>query len=213
MKTVYKKVFFLLFVVPMLLNAEGLGVYIPFSVYTQSDVSVDVVDSVTNGRDVKADYAPSLGLGVMYDTNVGENKLMNYRVGLEYMKLDVDSVDGSSSDQSGSRIDLTGTIGFGVIRGENLRLWVGPRMNFAWNDEVGGVKKTDGAYEIGIGVALGINVELSRDLVMGADIDYREALLWGDTGSGKSFHGDIEGATARLSLIYMFGETFPKPMQ
>ena len=195
----------LVLAVPLTVSAEGLGVYVPFSLYSQSSVGT---------KDVKADYDPSLGLGLMYDTNVGENKLFNYRLGLEYMRVGVDNVQGVSSDKSNNRVDIVNTLGFGIVRNEHMRLWIGPRINVAWNSDIGGVDNSGSALEIGLAAAAGINVELNRDIVLGLDVDYRVAYLSGtwDENGGGSFYGDIEGATARVYVIYMFGETFPKPM-
>ena len=205
MKAFKKLVMLLVLAVPVAVSAEGLGVYVPFSLYSNSSVDTN---------DVKADYDPSLGLGLMYDTNVGENKLFNYRLGLEYMRVGVDNVQGVPSDQSNNRFDIVNTFGFGIVRSENMRLWIGPRINVAWNSGIGGVNNSGSALEIGVAPAVGVNVELSRDFVLGLDIDYRVAYLSGtwDGDSARSFYGDIEGATARVYMIYMFGETFPKPM-
>ena len=200
-----KLITLLVLAVPMAVSGEGLGVYVPFSLYSHSSVDTN---------DVKADYDPSLGLGLMYDTNVGENKLFNYRLGVEYMKVGVDNVQGVPSDQSNNRFDIVNTLGFGIVRNEHIRLWIGPRINVAWNSGIGGVDNSGSALEIGLAPAAGINIELNRDIVLGLDIDYRVAYLSGtwDGDGARSFYGDIEGATARIYMIYMFGETFPKPM-
>jgi len=200
---------------PLIVIAEGLGVYVPITLYTQSSVTLNSNASIISDRDVKADYDTSLGFGLMYDTNVGENKLFNYRLGLEYIKVGIDSIQGNTSSTSNSRFDIVNTLGFGVVRTENIRFWIGPRINIAYNGSIGGAGTSSSAWEVGLAPAVGINVELTHEMVFGLDFDYRTALVSGtydDTDAGGSLYGDIEGVTTRMYLIYMFGETFPKPM-
>ena len=213
MKRFYKAVVCTTFLLPITIQAEGLGVYVPLSIYAKSNITLNPDNTFVNDRNVRSDYDPSVGLGVMYDTNVGENKLFNYRGGLEYLSVGVEN-----SSRSNKRVDFVNTFGFGIIRNEIFRFWIGPRINIAWNTAIGGVDNTNYALEIGVALATGINIELTREMVLGFDIDYREAYLSGTwdsdaSNSGGSFYGDIEGSTARIYMIYMFGETFAKPMK
>ena len=218
MKKFYKAVVCMILLVPVAIQAEGLGVYVPFSIYAQSDITTNP-DNVFGGRErgIIADYDPAFGLGMMYDTNVGENRLLSYRAGLEYLNVGVDNVNGIESSRSNKRLDFINTFGFGIVRSEHLRLWIGPRINLAWNRGFGGIETTSSSMEIGAAFAVGTNIELSRELVLGMDIDYRLAFVTGDydsdgTNSSGSFIGGIDGSTVRIYMIYMFGETFPKPM-
>jgi hypothetical protein len=115
----------LLLAMPMIASAAGMGVYIPVSMgdsgsYTQSYDSGLIPD-----RDIDLDYNPSAVLGIAFDTNIGKDKLFNYRLGLEFMKQEIDSADGvncTGDCDYGTRVNMVHTFGFGVLRTQTVRL-------------------------------------------------------------------------------------------
>lgn len=213
----------LLLALPMSVSAAGMGVYIPLSLGDTSSVTA-TDDDTDIDHDFDFDYKPAVGFGLVFDSNIGKNKLMNYRVGIEYQKTTRDTIDGHSCSRycDMTRLNLVQTFGFGVLRTRMVRLWVGPRINIAWNyqstDYDTGYYEntyTEAAFEIGIAPAVGVNVNLGRVVSLAFDVDYRFAGIVGayddNEFSSGTYSGATKGATARFSVLFRFGETFDKP--
>lgn len=202
-----------LLAMPMVVSAAGMGVYVPLSV----GQTMSITDSPDYAPDQDFDFKfdPSAGFGIAFDTNIGKNKLFNYRLGLEVMKQKVDTVDGFSctGDCSfGTRVNMVNTFGFGVLRTQTVRLWVGPRINIAYDYDTGDYGYARVGYEFGIAPAVGVNVNLGRVVSLAADLDYRFAVAGGaydnDFGDSGTYSGRTTGATARFYLLFRFGENF-----
>ena len=205
----YKKIALsFLLAAPVVVNASGMGVYIPIGVANSSSVTGDYYDD-TNDREYEQDF----GFGVTYDSNIGKDKLYNYRLGVEYVNAAVDTHNGYTSDQEFGRFNVVNTMGFGVVRNKNIRLWIGPRLNVAlnWSSEDNGYYES--AFEFGIAPAAGINLNLSRTVALGFDVDYRFAFVagaWSNNTNDDTYTGSMTGPTARFYLLFKFGEEFQK---
>ncbi|WP_345976892.1 hypothetical protein [Sulfurimonas sp. HSL3-7] len=193
---------------PMVASAAGMGVYVPISVANSSSVTND-----SNG-DVDTDYSPSAGFGVAFDSNIGKDRLFNYRLGLEYMNAKIDTTD-SRYEEDFARFNIVNTFGFGVLRTKVVRLWVGPRVNIAWNWRTDDpYDYTEAAFELGIAPAVGVNVNLGPVVSLGADLDYRFAYVagaWENDLDDDTYDGSVNGLTARFYVLFRFGETFDRP--
>ena len=208
----------LLLAMPMVASAAGMGVYVPFSVGDSGTYTISP-DWATNDFDVDREDKSAVGLGITFDSNIGKDKLFNYRFGFEYTNNEIDNYDGFScgggSDCEFSRMNFVNTFGFGVLRTETVRLWVGPRINIGWNWQTGDNGYADAAFELGIAPAVGVNVNLGRVVSLAADLDYRFAAVGGawssdfDSDSG-TYTGTVTGATARFYVLFRFGEEFQK---
>lgn len=205
----------LLLAMPMVASAAGMGVYVPLSV--SNTMAVTDTPDVGVEQDFDLDYKSSVGLGLAFDTNIGKDSLFNYRLGLEYMKQEIDSVDGYSCTGDcdfGTRINMVNTFGFGVLRTQTVRLWVGPRINFAYDWDTGDNGDTRLGFELGVAPAVGINVNLGRVVSLAADVDYRFATAFGayddDFGNSGTYTGSTTGPTARFYVLFRFGEEFQK---
>ena len=205
----------LLLAMPMVASAAGMGIYIPFKAGDSSTVS----DSPDYGvdRDYDIDYSPSVGLGLAFDSNIGKDKLFNYRLGLEFSKKEVDTIDGYSCSGSycdfGTNINIVNTFGFGVLRTETVRLWVGPRINIGWTFDSYSNNGSRAEFELGIAPAVGVNVNLGRVVSLAADIDYKFSTGFGAYDSDSIYDGGSytytqTGATVRFYVLFRFGETF-----
>ena len=204
----------LLLAMPMVASAAGMGVYVPFGVSNSSSVTGDFYDNTTD-----KDYESAIGLGIAFDSNIGKDKLFNYRLGVEYMNVGVDNVNGFASEQDYGRLNFVNTFGFGVLRTKTVRLWVGPRVNIGWNwtteNNAGGttIDYAEAAFELGIAPAVGVNVNLGRVVSLGFDVDYRFAALygaWSTNFDDDTYTGTINGPTARAYVLFRFGEEFQK---
>lgn len=220
----------LLLAMPMVASAAGMGIYVPLSIGDTAELTHEN-DQNSLTYDSTTDFKSAAGLGIVFDSNIGKDKLFNYRVGLEYQNTTIDTrtINGHTYSCSGSwcemsRLNLVQTFGFGVLRTKTVRLWVGPRINVAWNwqsndYDTGYYTATysEAAFELGIAPAVGVNVNLGRVVSLAFDVDYRFAAIggaWTDDGDSGTYTGSGRGATARFSVLFRFGETFqPKSAQ
>jgi len=212
----------LLLAAPMMVSASGIGLYVPFNAGDSMALTVTPEDENRADHDVDFDLKSSAGIGFAFDTNIGKDSLFNYRLGLEMSKEEIDSSDGHSCTDNcdfGTRYNIVNTFGFGVLRTQTVRLWVGPRINIAgdaYTDDDNNNFKRAG-FEVGIAPAVGINVNLGRYFALAADVDYRFAAAFGaadedDTltsqDNGFTYTGTTKGATLRFYALFKFGEDF-----
>jgi len=212
MKMLQKTV--LLITTPLFLNASGLAIYVPYGLGD----SHAVTDSPTSGIETEydIDYKSSLGFGLAYDGNLGEDTLSNTRFSLEYTKREFDTfanIGCSGNCEAGERINMVTTFGFGLLRTKVVRLWLGPRFNLAYNwHSLNANDYSSGGLEVGIAPALGVNVNIGSHLSLAADVDYRWAGEFGawtnNIGGSGSYTSSIQGATARLYVFFRFGEVY-----
>jgi hypothetical protein len=216
MNTFKKLALALLLAVPMALSADGMGVYIPISADDRGSVTLDYDSDLIPNRDVDIDYKAAAGLGMAFDSNIGQDKLFNYRLGLEVLKQKFEKVDGSSCTGDcdfGTRINMVHTFGFGLLRTQTVRLWIGPRINMAYEWDTGDNGYSRFGFEFGVAPAVGVNVNLGRVVSLAADLDYRFASTAGAWDSdlpfdGGSYSGKKRGTTARFYVLFRFGEHF-----
>jgi hypothetical protein len=193
-----------------------MGFYLPISFATTSSVTKDYDYSLFPDQDLDVDFKPSAGLGLAFDSNIGKDSLFNYRLGLEVMKQELDTVNGDACVDDcdfGTRFNMVHTFGFGVLRTQTVRLWVGPRINIAYDSDTGDNGYERIGFEFGIAPSVGINVNLGRVVSLAADLDYRFASTAGAWDSdisldGGSYSGTTRGLTARFYLLFRFGERF-----
>ncbi len=226
MKYIKKIILTFLVLIPLSLNAGGLGIYVPMSFAENSSANYKSDYSTYSSLYVpdytsKTDYKESAGIGFVFDTNVQKDKLFNYRLGVEFLNRVVQDVNGTACTDNcdyGLRVNIVNTFGFGIVRNENIRVWVGPRINIAYNSDNGNASRTE--LELGIAPVIGINVNLGKVISLSFDLDYRIAAISGSTYfssnsySTGSYSGTTQGATARLYLIFKIGDGFnPAPEQ
>ncbi len=206
----------LLLAIPMAANATGMGVYVPVSLGDSGSYTKSYDNELLPDQEIDLDYKASAGLGLAFDTNIGKDKLFNYRFGLEFMKQEIDAENGvacSGDCDFGTRVNLVNTFGFGVLRTQTVRLWVGPRINIAYDWDTGDNGYARVGFEFGVAPAVGVNVNLGRVVSLAADLDYRFAATVGAWDSdfaidGGSYSGGTQGATARFYVLFRFGEEF-----
>ena len=217
MNTFKKLALSLLLAMPMVASAAGMGVYIPLNLTEKEELEyVDYTGTY------EFNYKPSAGLGITFDSNIGKDKLYNYRFGFEYSKATTDnewwgeSVGGAITKE---KYNFVNTFGFGVVRTKTVRLWIGPRINIQFengtNEDTSLLSVEQSSFGIGIGAALGLNVNLGRTVSLAADLDYHAVSIVGTedgTALGIPFSDEYSGinsgATARFYVLFRFGETF-----
>ncbi len=209
----------LLLTMPMAASAAGIGIYAPINIVEREKENYSTADTF--------EYKPAAGFGLVYDTNVGENKIYNNRLSFEYHRVELDSINGQSINNGAytytkTKYNIINTFSFALFRNERLRSWIGPRLNVQSQSMVSSADSTYSRNDIGIGIAAatGVNVNLGNTVALAFDIDYHYVNIQGNskrynTALGLTetdhFYGTNEGVTARFYVLFRFGETFQKP--
>lgn len=127
-----------------------------------------------------------LGIHLMADTILDKNQLMNLRITVGYMNGML-SGPGPRNINFFSRHSLnsvlwTNTLGFGIIKKENLRLWVGPQLAMSVDFQNGGRgfhpfgRNADGFHTsmFGyLGVVTGVNYSPVKNIFLTGEIGFR----------------------------------------
>jgi len=142
------------------------------------------------------------GVGFVFDTAVAKDKLFNYRLNAAIVGVDLeltsDRFPGDNADVDLVGLALDNTFGFGVLRSEKVRLWIGPRVRVGFY--TGDVEDDDvTAAEFGIGGVFGANFHVSPVVSLGVETGF---MISGYAGEVETSFGDIdiEGTTGSLFL-------------
>ena len=204
---------------PLLGQAAGMGISIPFNITETERISYSNV----NLERTTYEYKPSTGLGFVFDTNIGKDKDFSYRLNLEYSLADLD--DSSrlySSSFSKHKYSIVNTFGFSVYHSRYVRFWAGPRLNFQYEHVSSSSNiRNQNSYGIGLGIATGLNVHLGPKVSLGLDVDYHgvsmiggenyrtyDGTVTGDTTYYTALAGTNKGVTARVYFLLRFGEQY-----
>ena len=105
-------------------HAFGIGPYVEFASGSGS-FNEDGGQLYMTGDDGDIDVGVA-GFGVVMDTNLSRNRVFNYRLSLGYNTLDYpDEIDGW-------RVSLDNTFGFGIVKTDRFRLWIGPQLHLSY---------------------------------------------------------------------------------
>jgi hypothetical protein len=99
---------------------------------------------------------PSYGFGFLLDSTVARDSLFNYQFNLGYQQEEVKPFVGGLKLTG---ISMSHDFGFGVVRSQVLRFWLGPELKFSY---VTGSSSTwdYNKFDFGIGPVLGVNFHL-----------------------------------------------------
>ena len=170
-------------------HAYGFGVFFVFAYVFDSQL-------VTIAGDIDYDE-DHFGAGLTFDTNVANDKLFNYRLNFGYEHVEGE-YNGFDDDGDGFFID--NAFGFGVVRTNRIRFWIGPavRMSFDWFNDSDVFD-----YGVGVGPEVGINLHTgtiaSIALTGGYQILY---VLSVPDGPGDDEDGYEQLAFIRLDVLF-----------
>lgn len=129
----------------------------------------------------------SYGGSLVFDTAVANNSLFNYRLNLAILAVDQETSEGSRDYKTeGVRYALYNSFGFGVVRTETVRFWLGPQFGLYYADvdttETKQVisyyglmpsetkkKYDDGGIGSSMGLVLGLNLNMGPVVTLGFD--------------------------------------------
>lgn len=196
---------------PMILQAGGIGVYIPYSMGHKTTGTMYSTLG-TSDYDLDETLKDKAGIGLAFTSNLGKEDMFAYTLGLEYTTPQYDNSSPSVLSDSATKIGIINTFGFGVYGNEIIKLWIGPRINLGYETyDSNGYSRA--GMEIGIAPATGINVNLPGNVSITFDLDYKFAWQGGSAGGQSSaidsfdaYTSSPTGMTARLGVMYRFGE-------
>lgn len=179
-----------------LASAGGMGAYLEYPRGDQ-EIEFDFADeSFTNNR---------FGIGLVLDTNVARDELLNVRATVGYVRTE-NTVD---DEAHGGAFDLA--IGFGLWRDSHFRVWAAPAMRI-------GVDYYENDFAeildlgFGAGPRIAMNWHVSRQLSVSPSFSYqymyiRETIK--DDFGKDEFNGTEHLITARLTFLFRdFGDVF-----
>jgi len=120
--------------------------------------------------DTDTSYA---GIGFVLDTATADDRLFNYRfqVGLEKYE--------NKTTRTGSKLSMDSLVidqdfGFGLVRNERLRFWLGPelRISFSAGSPDNSPDLDIGMFGVGLGPAVGINIHTRSRLSLAFKLGY-----------------------------------------
>lgn len=169
-------------------QAAGLGLYLQDSnAWGEIDFGHDgLVKSGRYHRQKESYDQQRLGLGVLVDTNVARDELLNYRFEFGYQHS-WRHFDAGHAIQ-GDGITMNHTLGFGLVRSERVRFWMGPafRVSLDFLDDKDNFKNgylengsssriggESAAVTFGGGPNFGVNWNVGRIYTVGMTASYQ----------------------------------------
>ena len=119
------------------------------------------------------------GVGFVFDTAVARDSFFNYQLNLGY--------DEFTNKFAGSEVKLGGlmisnSFGFGIVRTEGFRLWMGPEIRLAWPRGSDSFDDYD-FFGGGVGPVLGMNFNLPGTVTLAVKAGYQFMNYEGDSSS------------------------------
>lgn len=172
-------------------------------------------DGYSDSIDVDA-----VGFGFVMDTNLSGQNVFNYRMSVGYANLDVP--DSVGPDVDGDRISMDHTFGFGIVRNENMRFWIGPQIHLdysKWDIPLGSELLSKDSVDFlgfGFGAASGMNFHIPNAGSICPEFGVRYQLNFSDRYEETYYDGyyvyfnevdySYTETVVFFKISYMFGE-------
>jgi hypothetical protein len=125
------------------------------------------------------------GMDLTLDTALTEDRLFNYRLGIDCDTLYSDSHNMFfNSAYYINRFTCTNTFGFGLIRSNLVRLWIGPQVSSSYEFRYHDKYVSDAALYNKFGAVAGINIHANRSITLSLETGIRSPINIAFTGSG-----------------------------
>lgn len=200
-------------IAPMPAAAGGLGGSLSFSAGSSR---LEDEDDVWSDLDTETG---AVGLGLVFDTNLARDRLLNYRLhtNVEFLNEEVGQA-GLENEVQGVRFNFDQTLGFGILRSPEVRVFVGPSLHLG----VGRVDDhiwVDGfraeydrtSFSLGLGPELGVNFNVAPSLTFSTSVYLRYGLqvqrfhdFFDEAGSDGVFTGDEIRAGLVTTIFFRF---------
>lgn len=218
-------------------GAVGLGPSLDAG-YGHAFWSFDNQGFETINRDNTCAY---FGGGLVFDTAVSTNTLFNYRLNLDYNQVSYpDYIPPEyyfethfipAQDFEMGRFKMVNSFGFGVVRTERVRFWLGPQLSLMYASGSQTIHTSHEGYTYtredtisvagpGLGVVAGVNINTPGDVTVALEMGARVNVLYG-TDDYRAY-GDITDqhlislsqinpeAFFSATLLFRMGEQYQK---
>jgi hypothetical protein len=184
--------------------ATGFGANFTYT-FADGDVS-DFDERIDSETDL-------YGFGFTLDTNVAADRLINYRLDVNYERSSFKGhfYEGTppaylgQATFKGNGGSINNALGFGVLRTRNVRLWLGPTFRIG-----GSVFSENGAEfamaDVAGGVDLGLNVHTGSLVTIAGTVGYQYAFTYLTStdflGSRPDFTGGGHRLRAGITVLF-----------
>ncbi len=187
-------------------HAAGFGIYGSAGGDGSATWSYDDYYSSSSSSKVKTAHQ---GAGFVFDTAVARDSFFNYQLNLGYDEF-TNKFASSGGEVKLGGLMISNSFGFGIVRTDGFRLWMGPEIRLAWPR--GSEQGVD--YDFfggGVGPVLGMNFNLPGTVTFVVKAGYQFMTYEGEsedsTTGSTSWDLDI-----KERLIYVnFGILFRSP--
>jgi hypothetical protein len=213
-------------------GATGLGLYFTYG-SGSADLDENWEDSSFFELSTEGD-TDFFGGGFVLDTAVARDRVFNYRlnVGFENLEYEADSVFNESVGAPAifqvyefdiNRIVLDHTFGFGIVRTEHFRMWIGPQLRIGgmWGDgdQASGAQRAEAdlvGVVVGFAPVLGFNFHTPGSVSFGIDLGYRWTYMGGVIDKKLSSGNDDDDSFdfretsffVNFALLFRLGDDF-----
>jgi hypothetical protein len=175
-------------------RAAGFGIY---GSAGDGGSSTWTINNVPGNTKVDAAHQ---GVGFVFDTAVAQDKFFNYQLNFGF-----DTFKNKSATTGNDLVELSGlmisnSFGFGIVRTEALRMWMGPEIRLAWPSGSNALGDYD-FFGAGVGPVLGMNFNLPGTVTFGVKIGYQFMTYNGTFDSSTSYYS--EDIRIKEKLLYV----------
>lgn len=165
-------------------RAAGFGIYGSFGGDGSSTWTDDYYGTSDTAKTVHQ------GAGFVLDTAVAKDSFFNYQLNLGYDEF-TNKFPGSSSDLKLGGLMISNAFGFGIVRTDGFRLWMGPEIRLAWPR--GSNSGTDfDFFGAGVGPVVGMNFNLPGTVSFVVKAGYQFMSYNGTVDSATTYSYDME---------------------
>ncbi len=184
------------------------------------------INSSSTGKGSGYAYGGSL----IFDTAVAQNSLFNYRANFAIQAFQGDTKDDNNgdikNDTEGMRYSLWNSFGFGIVRTESIRFWLGPQFgihyvdadttrtepdwmpvlvgaNISWLPTESKTKKSDNGGGASLGFVVGLNINMGPVFTLGLDGGVRAFLTSNEVVANAGPEGFVN-----VSFIFRIGDKY-----
>ncbi len=145
------------------------------------------------------------GTDLTLDTALAEDKLFNYRLGIDCDTLYSESHNMFfNSPYYVNRFTCTNTFGFGLIRKNFVRIWIGPQVASSYEFRYHNKYVSDAALYNKFGAVAGINIHANAAITLSLEMGFRAPINIDLTGSGVTAYANNK-IEPILGFKIMFG--------
>lgn len=188
--------------------AVGIGLYTSYSTGSADWTAED--DSGTLDFE---DDTHHVGVGFILDTNLAKDSLFNYRLKLGYDKLVSEEYRSGNKDFEFDGFIWDNTFGFGVLRNEMLRLWLGPQLGFSGYSGENPYEEGDAhLFGVNLGAVLGLNFNPGNVITIALETGYKYTKYWGiqEMEYYDDFDLEVDEGVPfiNFAIIFRFGDRY-----